>query len=78
MKKVSGPESLRGRVTPDPSRSQFFDAALHLFVGMFTFDLQFLLTAFADPAMLAIDEGVIMTAGAVVVGAEITFHIVKF
>jgi hypothetical protein len=37
-------------------------------------DLQFLLTGLANPVMFAIDEGVIVDAFAVVVGAQIAFH----
>jgi hypothetical protein len=41
---------------------------------VFGFDLQFLLTGFADPAVLTFDEGVVMDSFTIVFGAEIAFH----
>jgi hypothetical protein len=43
-------------------------------VHVLRFDLEFLLTGFADPVMFAVDERVVVDAFAVVFGAEIAFH----
>jgi hypothetical protein len=42
---------------------------------VFRFDLQFLLTGFANPVVFSFDEGVIVNAEAVVVSAKIAFHV---
>jgi hypothetical protein len=41
---------------------------------VFSFDFQFFLAGFANPVVLSVDEGVIVNALAVILGAKITFH----
>jgi len=41
---------------------------------VFGFDLQFLLAGFANPVVFSFDEGVIVDAEAVIVSANIAFH----
>jgi hypothetical protein len=41
---------------------------------VFGFDLQLLLAGFADPVMFAVNEGMVVDAFAIIVGAEIAFH----
>ena len=45
-----------------------------LIVDVLGFDFQLLLAGFANPVMFSIDEGVIVDAFAVILGAEIAFH----
>ena len=45
-----------------------------LIVGMFGFDLEFLLAGFADPMVLTVNERVVVNALAVVVRAQIALH----
>jgi hypothetical protein len=45
-----------------------------LVVDVFCFDFQFLFAGFADPTMLAVDEGVIVDAFAVILCTDIAFH----
>jgi len=45
-----------------------------LVIDVFCFDLQFLLAGFANPVVLAINEGMVVNTFAVVFGAEVTFH----
>ena len=45
---------------------------------MFRLDLQLFLTGLTHPMMLALNEGVVVNAFAVVVGAEIAFHTAHF
>ena len=41
---------------------------------MLRFDLEFFLAVFTHPVMLAIDEGMVMDAFAVIFGAEVALH----
>ena len=50
----------------------------NLLVGMLSFDLEFLFTGRADPSVFTFDECVVVDTGAVIVGAQITFHIRDF
>jgi hypothetical protein len=45
-----------------------------LIVGMFSFDLELLLTGFAHPMVLAVNKRVVVDALAVVVRAQIALH----
>ena len=56
-------------LTPCPLRDE-----LGLVVGVFRFDLEFLLAGFANPVVLAFEKSVVMDALAVVFCAQITLH----
>jgi hypothetical protein len=45
---------------------------------VFCFDLQFFFAGFANPVVLAIDEGVVVNTLAVIFRTEITFHVMWF
>ena len=55
-------------------RTEFRSRLEESVVDVFRFDFQFLLAGFANPAMFAVNEGVVVDAFAVVVCADIAFH----
>jgi len=56
------------------NRLSFKKRVALLIVGMFCFDLEFLLAGLADPMVFAVDKRVIVDAGAVILGAKIALH----
>ena len=63
-------------VTQESSRwrTEFSSRLEESVVDVFRLDFQFLLAGFANPAVFAIDEGMVVDAFAVVVSADIAFH----
>jgi hypothetical protein len=51
---------------------------VELVIHVFGFDFQLFLTRFADPVVLAVNEGMIVDAFAVVFGTQIAFHGMRF